>query len=162
MLSNGPLNTSVNAVFTLRRMRSDKQAIVDRIDQRLVVIGKDWNWIGLKLAESPQNLNNWRYHRGVPAAKHHAVAELLGWTVEQLLDKPHEGSGWPFDSIPVNRIESLTPGQKMQIEGVLLDKLDELEMTGSGGSKKKSRADGQRSNPSQSNARPVRHGKASS
>jgi hypothetical protein len=110
-------------------MRPDKQAIIDRVENQLAAISKDWAWLGVKLGESAQNLNHWRHHRGIPTAKHHDVARLLGWTVEQLLGKDTGGqeSAWPFPRIPPHRIDGLTEGQLLQVEGILVDALNELE-----------------------------------
>lgn len=77
---------------------------------------------------SPQVFNNWR-RRGMPPAYHHKAAMLLDWSVEELLgtEAKQPQSEWPFQKIPPARITRLTEGQKMQLEGVMLDKLHDIE-----------------------------------
>lgn len=79
--------------------------------------------------ESPQTLNNWR-RRGIPRAQYYNVAKVLDWTIEELLgDAPPSprSAEWPFPAIPPARITRLTPGQRMRLQGVLMDELDQLD-----------------------------------
>lgn len=102
--------------------------MLERVDARLAALRKDWAWVAERLNESPQTLNNWRHHRGIPSAKQADFAALLDWTVEQLHGKEATPiPGWPFETIPLRRVAELTRGQRLQVEGVLMDKLDEIE-----------------------------------
>ena len=123
------LNYRLNNVFRLALgMSPERQQVLKRVDARLKSIRKDWKWLQIELNESAQNINNWRHHRGIPPSKHAAVAALLGWTVDELLGKEIDADAdWPFANIPVHRLQSLTPGQRLQAEGALMEKLDELE-----------------------------------
>lgn len=128
-MSNAALNASLNNVFTIRpAMTPERKAVLERVDARLKEIHRDWRWIERELRESAQTINNWRRIRGLPSAKQPDVAKLLGWTVEELLGKePDSESSWPFRNIPAYRLERLTPGQRLQAEGALLDELERLE-----------------------------------
>lgn len=107
-------------------MTPERRQILSRASDRLAAIGRDWDWLTKELNESPQTMNHWRHHRGIPSAKLPAVATLLGWSVEQLLGRD-SASEWPFRTIPPHRLSQLSEGELMQVEGVLLDKLRDLE-----------------------------------
>jgi hypothetical protein len=128
-MSNTPLTVSLNAAFRMApAMTPERAQIVARVTERLNAIRKDWSWLGRQLGESPQTMNNWRNERGVPAAKYAAVAKVLGWKVERLLGKEAEDPDeWPFPHIPPSRFDRLNDGQLLQLEGVLLEKLDEFD-----------------------------------
>lgn len=115
-------------------MDKARQEIVDRVTARLDKLGRDWSKLAKDLNESPQRINNWKNARGIPHAAYGRVAEYLGWTVDELLGaRTPTVLGWPFEKIPPFRLSRLSPGQLMQAEGHLLEKLEELE----GASRKK-------------------------
>lgn len=133
-------------------IKPERQQVLARVAERLAAIHKNWAWLTTELNESPQNINNWCKHRGIPTAKYAAVAKLLGWSVEQLLGKESKDeSGWPFHNIPPHRFFGLSPGRRLEAEGALMEKLDELEGPAKG--KKISRPVADRTQPKQA-ARP--------
>jgi len=65
----------------------------------------------------------------MPRAEFYNVAKVLEWTIEELLgDGPPSppSAEWPFPAIPPARLARLTPGQRMRLQGVLMDELDQL------------------------------------
>jgi hypothetical protein len=139
-------------------MTPERQETVDRVTDRLAEIGRDWNWLMIELNESPQSINNWRRIRGIPSAKLPAIAILLGSTVERLVGATDAApADWPFTKITPDRLSRLSAGQLMQAEGVLLDKLNELE----GGQSKQRRAAAERQQQHQ-DPRPARNRKTAS
>jgi hypothetical protein len=79
-------------------------------------------WCGVQT----QAVTNWK-RRGLPAEHVPVIAENLGCSIYELLGLPSEATDWPFPQIPPARFHRLTAGEKLQIQGVMLDKLAELE-----------------------------------
>lgn len=55
-----------------------------RIDDELSARGKNWAWLARQLETSDQTVHNWST-RGVPTRRHADIAQVLGWSVDQLL-----------------------------------------------------------------------------
>lgn len=108
--------------------KKDENSPIERALKRAEAIGLSQTDLAERLGLLPQNVNNWR-RRGMPAAQHAKVAKILGWTVEQLLGHPAASNPaeWPFPEIPLARIQKLTQGQKLRVQGVLLDELDTID-----------------------------------
>lgn len=128
-MSNALCNTRLADVLTLPDMtEQDGERPIDRAlrmaDERL---GMGPSAFGEELGVSPQVVTNWK-RRGVPPLYHAQIAELLGCTIEELLGKPlHTGLSWPFQNVPLARVQRLSRGDLLQLEGVMTDKLDEME-----------------------------------
>lgn len=56
-----------------------------KIDTELQRRHKPWAWLARAVGVSDQAINHWK-NRGVPSRQHKPVADLLGWSVDQLLD----------------------------------------------------------------------------
>lgn len=59
----------------------------ERIEEELIRRKSNAAWLGRKLRASRQVVSGWK-KRGVPAARHEEIAELLGWTLDRLVNGP--------------------------------------------------------------------------
>jgi hypothetical protein len=69
-------------------------AVWDRIDSELTRRSMSWAELGRVIGATDQVMHNWK-GRGVPAARHKAIADALGWTVDRLLS-----DHWTLDQHP--------------------------------------------------------------
>ncbi len=87
-------------------------AVWDRIDAELTRRNMTWAELGRVIDATDQAMHNWK-SRGVPAARHKAIAGALGWSVDRLiadnwtpLQPAHAGVGShpvAHDLIPLRR-----------------------------------------------------------
>lgn len=59
-------------------------AVWDRIDAELARRNMSWAELGRVIDATDQAMHNWK-SRGVPAARHKAIAGALGWSVDRLI-----------------------------------------------------------------------------
>lgn len=59
-------------------------AVWDRIDAELTRRNMTWAELGRVIDATDQAMHNWK-SRGVPAARHKAIAGALGWSVDRLI-----------------------------------------------------------------------------
>lgn len=84
----------------------------NRIDAELLRRGKSWAWLAKALGVTQQRANNWQ-RRQVPPAMHKAIADALGWTVDQLLAQPASPQkppvGGKLSSLVAQKLSQQTP-----------------------------------------------------
>lgn len=112
-------------------MDAEAKLIYARVRARMEELEMAWpSGLADEINVSAQRVNNWR-HRGIPGRMHARVAEVLDWTVDQLLGKapPNKDNEptWPFPSIPAYRFNRLSEGERLAVQGVMVDKIAEIE-----------------------------------
>lgn len=78
---------------------------------------------------SRQTFQNWKRRKYVPSNWHAALAQFLHCSVEEMLGvKPMtEPKDWPFKTLHLSRVQALSPGERLQLEGILLDAIIAIE-----------------------------------
>lgn len=98
-------------------MPSDWEHIRAAIAQIPGQEGREAVWLAEKIGvKRVQNVANWRT-RGVPADQWEAIADALGWTLDEVAGrKPPPNNPWPFaDLIPRARFDDLSPAQQVVV-----------------------------------------------
>lgn len=75
-------------------------ALWDRIDSELTRRHQTWAELGRQIDATDQAMYNWK-RRGVPASRHKAIADALGWSVDLMLSEDwtpvhHAAEGAPM------------------------------------------------------------------
>lgn len=93
-------------------------ALWDRIDAELTRRGMGWADLGRKIDATDQTMHNWKTRGSIPASRHKAIAEALGWSIDAMLSDnwtptqhPHEGraaAGMAHDLIHPQPEDELT------------------------------------------------------
>lgn len=74
-------------------------------------------------------MTNWKGRKTIPPTQHAKVAEVLKCSLDELLGraKPSIPAGWPFSRIHPTRFYNLSEGERMRLEGFLVDELVKIE-----------------------------------
>jgi hypothetical protein len=100
---------------------------IDRVIRLAKVMGKTQGDIAEWCGVQAQAVTNWKARDDMPAKHLLPCAEHLGCSIYDLLGLPADNTDWPFPAIPPARFHRLTAGAKLQVQGVMLDKIAELE-----------------------------------
>jgi transcriptional regulator with XRE-family HTH domain len=127
-MSNAAFNTPLNRLFRVSNMKTRP---IDRALKRAKDRGLNQSQLAGLLDVDPQHITNWK-SRGLPPEWHERMADVLDWSLDELLGRPPTSTlskDWPFPELDIRRIERLTQGELLQIQGVVLDRLAELELS---------------------------------
>lgn len=131
-LSNTPFNRRLNFLFRVDGMQAKQNRPIDRALKRAEDKGYNQSAFAVLMDTDPQTITNWK-RRGMPPEHHEKAAEVLDWTVDELLGRKQMSiapKDWPFPQVDVRRIGRLTEGELLQLQGIILDKVAELELNG--------------------------------
>jgi len=110
-----------------------QQDLFKRVMERAKIRGIDGPAaLAAALGVLPQNVNNWK-NRGVPARMHQKLAEVLNWSVDELLGKSPVASKsetfWPF-GVPFADYMDLTAKQKAELAEIVEDRIARYKAKG--------------------------------
>ena len=104
---------------------------IDRALRRARSRGLNQTELANALGVDPQHITNWK-RRGMPPEYHAKSADALDWSVDELLGRDASkmlDNDWPFPEIDARRISRMTRGEILQLQGVLIDKMAEIELS---------------------------------
>jgi DNA-binding transcriptional regulator YiaG len=123
-LSNAAFNKGLNAPFSLACMGQQHERPIDRALERAKALGLNQSQFAAKLLVDPQHVTNWK-RRGMPPEYHAKAAEVLNWSVDQLLGR--QSPSWPF-RIPLRELEGLEPHQLEELEEIIEDRIARFKL----------------------------------
>lgn len=97
---------------------------IDRVLEKAEERG--WNQTDLaeKLGVTSGAITNWIARGDIPARQHKKVADLFGWTVDQLLHGIDSPNRWPFaDTVSLAEFDELDADDKRQIREHIEDRV---------------------------------------
>lgn len=91
--------------------------------------GMNQNAFRIALNVSAGVMTNWKRRRTIPADQHEHVAEVLKCSIDELLGRspPTMPTEWPFKGVHPTRFYNLTAGERMRLEGLLVDEIAKIE-----------------------------------
>lgn len=125
--SNTSFNDDVNDLFRVGAMKevlTTKRALKMAAER-----GFNQTTFQNALDVTPQTFTNWKRRGTIPSQNYANVANVLKCSIDELLGRDRDPTppGWPFPAIPPGRFYALTEGERFQVQGVMLDKIRELE-----------------------------------
>jgi hypothetical protein len=124
-MSNDTFNTALNNVFRIGAMSKEHDRPIDRALRRAKELGMNKSGFAKVMGVLPQHITNW-VNRGMPAEYHEKAAEVLQWSIEELLGKAKPSKSpqviWPF-RVPYSEFMKLEAGQKREIDEIMEDRV---------------------------------------
>lgn len=108
--------------------RSDYERPIDWAVDRAKHLGMNKSAFAKAMLVSPQDVTNW-LARGMPPDHYQQAAEVLICSIDELVGRapPRVESGWPFTEVTPERLQMLSPAERLHLQAAMLEEIDRLE-----------------------------------